>query len=389
MIAGLPEVLVETTQQPSHQTIYVYGLGRLAQFQDDAFEWFLDDALGSVRQVAAGDGSILLAQEYDPYGQRLDAAGSGSSGYGYAGEQWDGYTQFIFLRARWYDPRSGRFVSQDPIGYAAGDINLYRYVLNNPIKYRDSSGHQGCEGRPGEPCHSVPFKTSETWPSFLYKRSTCWMYIGMHKCTGYNTPKESDYSECGETTACVVITVPDNRPGSGGSKVSVKLPPDLWSILVDPHIKPGHAILDLNNDLYKSGKPAILYAVAKTEAEWEVTGKVWTAFSGAAVPLWTVAINPKESAHLARYDLIYLPLADRQFQVGDYGTGDRGRLDNDVPHWIDIYLGEGKEARQTADAATLTGINVNYKEHPVYKAVSDLYCFYPCPSYFPQMEGPF
>ncbi|MBY0516993.1 MAG: RHS repeat-associated core domain-containing protein [Bacteriovoracaceae bacterium] len=43
-------------------------------------------------------------------------------------------------RARYYDPSSGRFLSEDPIGFAGGDKNLYRYVLNNPVNLVDSSG---------------------------------------------------------------------------------------------------------------------------------------------------------------------------------------------------------------------------------------------------------
>ena len=39
-----------------------------------------------------------------------------------------------------YDPQSGRFLSQDPLGLAAGDTNLYRYVFNNPLKYTDPMG---------------------------------------------------------------------------------------------------------------------------------------------------------------------------------------------------------------------------------------------------------
>ena len=43
-------------------------------------------------------------------------------------------------RARYYDPRAGRFISQDPLGYAAGDINLYRYCQNSPTNATDPSG---------------------------------------------------------------------------------------------------------------------------------------------------------------------------------------------------------------------------------------------------------
>lgn len=41
-----------------------------------------------------------------------------------------------YSRARWYDPAQGRFVSEDPIGFAGGDVNLYGYVWQNPIGNR-------------------------------------------------------------------------------------------------------------------------------------------------------------------------------------------------------------------------------------------------------------
>jgi RHS repeat-associated protein len=44
---------------------------------------------------------------------------------------------FYYMRARYYDPAVGRFISEDPIGFDGGDVNLYAYVLNNPILFID------------------------------------------------------------------------------------------------------------------------------------------------------------------------------------------------------------------------------------------------------------
>ncbi len=46
----------------------------------------------------------------------------------------------MYFRARTYDPNSGRFLQEDPIGFSAGDLNVYRYVGNNPLNYTDPSG---------------------------------------------------------------------------------------------------------------------------------------------------------------------------------------------------------------------------------------------------------
>jgi len=55
------------------------------------------------------------------------------------GGELDGTTGLYYVRARWYDPFLGRFVSEDPIGIAGG-INLYGYALNDPVNRRDPSG---------------------------------------------------------------------------------------------------------------------------------------------------------------------------------------------------------------------------------------------------------
>jgi RHS repeat-associated protein len=112
------------------------------------FEWFLDDALGSVRQVVDVNGTVVLARSYDPYGQWLTESGTGSSGYGFTGEQWSSSFDMIFLRARWYDARDGRFVSQDlwPGSiYQPSSLHKYLYVSANPVSRVDPTGQYECE----------------------------------------------------------------------------------------------------------------------------------------------------------------------------------------------------------------------------------------------------
>jgi RHS repeat-associated protein len=141
---GLAQVLIERTDTAT--TTYLYGLSRLAQVEGSDYEWFLGDALGSVRHVVDDSGAIVLARDYGPYGQVIGEYGTGSSGYGYTGEQRDVNTGLVFLRARWYDSWTGRFISEDrwPVdAYRPTSLNLYVYVQNNSLSYVDPSGHQG------------------------------------------------------------------------------------------------------------------------------------------------------------------------------------------------------------------------------------------------------
>jgi RHS repeat-associated protein len=56
-----------------------------------------------------------------------------------AGREYDQETKLYYMRARYYDPQLGRFLSEDPAGIAAG-LNLYTYAGNDPINQRDPSG---------------------------------------------------------------------------------------------------------------------------------------------------------------------------------------------------------------------------------------------------------
>jgi hypothetical protein len=74
--AGLTQVLADGTNT------YLYGNGRIAQHAL-VTDYFLADALGSVRQLTNSNGSVTLAKSYQPYGSVMSSAGSGASAFGY------------------------------------------------------------------------------------------------------------------------------------------------------------------------------------------------------------------------------------------------------------------------------------------------------------------
>jgi RHS repeat-associated protein len=76
---------------------------------------------------------------YDSFGNRTEAM-SADFRFGYTGRELDTETGLYYYRARYYDAAVGRFISEDPIGFSAGDTNLYRYVFNNATNYTDPSG---------------------------------------------------------------------------------------------------------------------------------------------------------------------------------------------------------------------------------------------------------
>jgi RHS repeat-associated protein len=74
----------------------------------------------------------------------ISARGTGDR-FKFTGREYDSITQLYYYRTRYYDARLGRFVSQDPIGFAGGDTNLYRYTFNGATNYTDPSGEATIE----------------------------------------------------------------------------------------------------------------------------------------------------------------------------------------------------------------------------------------------------
>jgi RHS repeat-associated protein len=104
--------------------------------------WYLTDRQGSVRDIDKADGSAVLDHlDYDGWGKVTDESSpSNGDGYKYAGGVWDAAVQLQHNGARDYDPRTGRWQTEDPTGFNAGDSNLYRYVNNGPTNGTDPSG---------------------------------------------------------------------------------------------------------------------------------------------------------------------------------------------------------------------------------------------------------
>ena len=110
--------------------------------------WPLTDHQGTVRHVYSIAGYTDKAEhtEYDAFGRPnlVESSTDGTAEWYVdsfqAGREYDEYTGLYYNRARWYDPESGRFLSEDPLGFAGSDLNLYRYVGNSPINATDPSG---------------------------------------------------------------------------------------------------------------------------------------------------------------------------------------------------------------------------------------------------------
>jgi RHS repeat-associated protein len=100
--------------------------------------YYTFDGLGSVRNLTSQTQTLVEQYDYDSFGN-LTAPPTTGNPYTYTSREYDPETGLLFYRARYYDPKDGRFITEDPIGFEGG-INFYSYVQGNPINARDPSG---------------------------------------------------------------------------------------------------------------------------------------------------------------------------------------------------------------------------------------------------------
>jgi RHS repeat-associated protein len=205
---------------------YVHGLGRISQVAaDDTTYYYLGDGLGSTMALTDADGDVVNTYDYDVLGAVSSQTGSQPNEILFTGEQNDP-TGLEYLRARYYDPAIGRFVSRDPLG----SLNRYAYVLNNPCNLIDPWGLQP-DGRCGPPTPGMSLaapvligeKPGVTPTPTSIPRSTPTPTPTPTRRPVHVAPTPFMISPCGEV-------VPDTGQGSGGLLSMVR---SMWDVLTN------------------------------------------------------------------------------------------------------------------------------------------------------------
>ena len=160
--ATLSQVLVSIAASGS-TTRYVYGLGLIYQDTDDATMRYLHpDFRGSTVALSGSEGTVTGRIDYGPFGEINTRSGDTDTSFlfsGHSGVQTDS-NGLVYMRARYYHPQLGRFVSQDPLLgslTSAGSLNRYLYAGGNPISFIDPTGFArwGVAEQPVPPLDSI------------------------------------------------------------------------------------------------------------------------------------------------------------------------------------------------------------------------------------------
>jgi RHS repeat-associated protein len=147
---------------------YEEGAGldeQLAEVRGATIGYYEQDGLGSVTSLSGSSAALTNNYSYDSFGNLTASTEPIINPFQYNGRDYDSETGLRYYRARYYDSSIGRFLNEDPIGFAGG-FNLYRYDRNNPISFTDPLG---LAPGPVSPGHATP-------PSNCHFPNCFWYY---------------------------------------------------------------------------------------------------------------------------------------------------------------------------------------------------------------------
>jgi RHS repeat-associated protein len=140
---GFADVLEHADGAGALVASYLQGHLPISQARAGAMDFYLQDGHSGVRQLVNALGAVVAAYLYDAYGQQLALAGAVPNPLLYRAQWFDPLLGQYYLRARFYDPATGRFTSMDPqAGNPSNPLSLHRYLYTpaNPVNFQDPNG---------------------------------------------------------------------------------------------------------------------------------------------------------------------------------------------------------------------------------------------------------
>jgi RHS repeat-associated protein len=113
----------------------------LSQVRAGTSSYYERDGINSVSSLSNSSGVLANTYTYDSFGILSASTGTLTNPFRYTGREFDAEMGIYEYRARYYDQNVGRFISEDPDGFEAGDTDFYRYAANGPNDFIDPTGN--------------------------------------------------------------------------------------------------------------------------------------------------------------------------------------------------------------------------------------------------------
>ena len=128
---------------------YIRGTNLVAKYNywngnKSEYTYYTQNAHGDVVNLTDSTGAVTKKYTYDAFGVEKNIDKNDTNAFRYCGEYFDKETATVYLRARYYNPSTGRFTQRDSLAGNITDplsLNLYTYCANNPVFFCDPSGH--------------------------------------------------------------------------------------------------------------------------------------------------------------------------------------------------------------------------------------------------------
>ena len=135
-------VIAETNKEGELKSREVRGYSLVKKEKEETTYYYHQNEHGDVTHLTNVNGEVENSYSYDVFGSIREEKEAVFNYFKYSGEQYEKEIEQYYLRTRFYNPVIGRFTQEDV--YRGDGLNLYVYVVNNPLLWVDPSGHNKC-----------------------------------------------------------------------------------------------------------------------------------------------------------------------------------------------------------------------------------------------------
>lgn len=182
----------------------------LSMLRGTATSYYQNDGIGSITSLSNQAVALASTYTFDSFSQLTASTGTITNPFRYTGREFDTETGIYYYRARYFDPGSGRFISEDPIRFGGdGGPNFYAYVNNDPTDFVDPLGLKCCDVPTHPPGVSIEANSAQAQANgYRWWVNTVGQWGGPWDYKNWNNEHHPEYEDFGNfnagATACAL-----------------------------------------------------------------------------------------------------------------------------------------------------------------------------------------